>query len=101
MRSVTSHDVLIVSWVTSQLDVISHPRVSLFLSHCGHNSALESMALGTPVLCSPFGETQSMMGVLMLNGRTTSTVLDYYSEDLAAETERGVRCVGRRLMCHA
>ncbi|KAJ0744123.1 putative UDP-glucuronosyl/UDP-glucosyltransferase, UDP-glycosyltransferase family [Helianthus annuus] len=43
---------LIVSWCP-QTQVLSHPAVGCFLSHCGWNSLLESVVAGTPVIACP------------------------------------------------
>ncbi|GLJ48683.1 hypothetical protein SUGI_1026870 [Cryptomeria japonica] len=40
----------IVSWAP-QLEVLSHPSIACFVSHCGWNSVQESITMGVPMLC--------------------------------------------------
>lgn len=42
----------LVSWCP-QLRVLSHPSIACFVTHCGWNSALESITMGVPMLCWP------------------------------------------------
>lgn len=87
----STSSIFLTRWVVSQLDVLSHPSISLFLSHCGTNSALESITLGTPVLCLPFGQTQVITGVHLVRVGASVTFLDLYSEDLGKEAEDAFR----------
>ncbi|XP_031102150.1 anthocyanidin 3-O-glucosyltransferase 7-like [Ipomoea triloba] len=43
----------IVSWAP-QVQVLSHPRVGAFVTHCGWNSILEAISFGVCMICRPF-----------------------------------------------
>lgn len=45
--------VQIASWFP-QNDALGHPKVRLFVSHCGKNGFFEALYHGVPILCTPF-----------------------------------------------
>ncbi|KAK8965768.1 Zeatin O-glucosyltransferase [Platanthera guangdongensis] len=44
--------------VAPQLEVLAHPSIRGFLSHCGWNSCLEAMRSGVPILAWPMHSDQ-------------------------------------------
>ncbi|KAL1220249.1 Flavonol 3-O-glucosyltransferase UGT76E12 [Cardamine amara subsp. amara] len=49
----------IVKWAP-QKEVLAHPAVGGFWSHCGWNSTLESLGEGIPMICRPFSSDQKV-----------------------------------------
>lgn len=49
----------IVSWC-DQVQVLAHPSVGCFVTHCGWNSTSEAIAAGVPMVAVPFSTDQPM-----------------------------------------
>eukprot|EP00253_Pinus_taeda_P031590 PITA_31590 len=60
----TERQGLVVPWC-NQVQVLSHPSVAGFITHCGWNSMLESIALGVPMIGFPFWSDQFTNSKLM------------------------------------
>ncbi|KAF8642560.1 hypothetical protein HU200_067239 [Digitaria exilis] len=52
------------SWAP-QVRVLSHPATAAFVSHCGWNSAQQSMAAGVPMIAWPMYAEQRMNAVIL------------------------------------
>uniref|UniRef100_A0A6N2L8Q9 anthocyanidin 3-O-glucosyltransferase n=1 Tax=Salix viminalis TaxID=40686 RepID=A0A6N2L8Q9_SALVM len=86
------------------MDILSHPSVGGFVSHCGWNSILESIWFGVPIAAWPlFAEQQlNAFQIIVEMGFGVEIKMDYRKEvnsdgndDIvsAGEIERGVRCL--------
>ena len=87
----SSQRIYLTTWVTSQLDVLSHERVLLFFSHCGTNSVFESAAVDVPVLCLPVIPSQVTTGVLLMRLGASAALLHRHSPTLQDDITAGVR----------
>lgn len=76
--------VRVESWLPSPYAVLGHQNVRAFVSHCGINSAYESLAAGTPIVGIPlFADQQDMalqvhdagVGLILRKDRCTPTEL--------------------------
>ncbi|KAK8571635.1 hypothetical protein V6N13_047300 [Hibiscus sabdariffa] len=81
----------IVPWC-SQVEVLSHPSLGCFVSHCGWNSTLESLVAGVPVVAFPQWTDQGTNAKLIEDVWKTGVRVTGNEEGLV---ERGeiVRCL--------
>ncbi|KAL2940431.1 UDP-glycosyltransferase 76B1 [Bienertia sinuspersici] len=81
----------IVTWAPQQ-DVLAHPSVGGFWTHCGWNSTIESICEGVPMICLPFFGDQKM------NARHVSDILRIGLLLEKDSTRQEIKCAIRRLM---
>nr|CAD1843041.1 unnamed protein product [Ananas comosus var. bracteatus] len=69
---------MVVAWC-SQIRVLNHAAVGCFVTHCGWNSTVESVAAGVPTVCVPQWTDQGTNAWLMaeewgmgVRGRSTA-----------------------------
>ncbi|XP_075653436.1 anthocyanidin 3-O-glucosyltransferase 5-like [Castanea sativa] len=55
---------VISDWV-SQVDILNHPSIGAFISHCGWNSTLESILKGVPIIAFPLFAEQKMNATML------------------------------------
>jgi UDP:flavonoid glycosyltransferase YjiC (YdhE family) len=58
---------VVQSWV-QQIEVPGHRSTGGFLTHCGWNSALESIMSGVPMIAWPLYAEQRMNAKMLVNG---------------------------------
>lgn len=81
----------IVPWC-SQLEVLTHPSIGCFVSHCGWNSTLESLSSGVPVVAFPHWTDQGTNAKLIEDVWKTGVRLKK-NEDGVVESEEIKRCI--------
>lgn len=81
----------IVSWC-SQLEVLKHPSLGCFVSHCGWNSILKNLACGVPVVAFPQW-TDQMTNAKQIEDVWKSGVRVNVNEDGFVESEEMKKCI--------
>ncbi|KAK1615942.1 hypothetical protein QYE76_021459 [Lolium multiflorum] len=81
---------MVVEWC-DQVRVLSHPAVGCFITHCGWNSTLESVACGAPVIAVPQWSDQDTNARLVVEwGIGMRAAID---ADRFLDAEELMRCV--------
>eukprot|EP01018_Ginkgo_biloba_P015402 Gb_14886 [translate_table: standard] len=85
---------LVVPW-SPQLQVLSHPSVGSFMTHCGWNSTLESLSMGVPTLAVPQWTDQTTNSKYIAEVWKTGLRLNKREDGVVAreEVERCIRKV--------
>ncbi|XP_062164979.1 phloretin 4'-O-glucosyltransferase-like [Alnus glutinosa] len=82
---------MIVPWC-SQLEVLSHPSLGCFVTHCGWNSTLESLVFGVPVVAFPQWTDQGTNAKLIQDVWKTGVRVTA-NEDGIVESDEIKRCL--------
>ncbi|KAL2463389.1 UDP-glycosyltransferase 75D1 [Forsythia ovata] len=81
----------IVPWC-SQLEVLTHPSLGCFVTHCGWNSTLESIACGVPVVAFPRWTDQGTNAKLIQDVWRTGLRVNPREDD-TVESDEIKRCI--------
>nr|BAF75879.1 glucosyltransferase [Dianthus caryophyllus] len=84
----------IVPWC-SQLEVLSHPSVGCFVTHCGWNSTLESITCGVPMVGFPQWTDQTTNAKLVEDVWKIGVRVNSNEEDGLVKDEEIMRCLER------
>ncbi|KAF8388478.1 hypothetical protein HHK36_027150 [Tetracentron sinense] len=83
---------MIVPWC-SQVEVLSHPSVGCFVTHCGWNSTLESLVTGVPVVAFPQWTDQLTNAKLIEDVWRTGVKVRVKEEEGIVESDEIKRCL--------
>ncbi|MCO5602212.1 hypothetical protein L7F22_056340 [Adiantum nelumboides] len=71
---------LVINWAP-QLQVLAHPSVGGFLTHCGWNSTSESIDCGVPMLCWPYFADQPLNAYCVVDEWKVGLLMECNKED--------------------
>lgn len=83
---------MIVPWC-SQLEVLSHPSLGCFVTHCGWNSTLETVVCGVPVVAFPQWTDQGTNAKLLEDVWGTGVRVRANNEEGIVESHEIKRCL--------
>jgi UDP-N-acetylglucosamine transferase subunit ALG13 len=84
------------AWVSSQLGLLAHDKVSVFVSHCGVNSAYEAVLLRTPLVCIPLMADQKDMAMRLVGSITH--VASIYQSIILVQSHMSLLYINKSLL---
>ncbi|XP_059632107.1 crocetin glucosyltransferase, chloroplastic-like [Cornus florida] len=82
---------MMVPWC-SQVEVLSHPSLGCFVTHCGWNSTLEGLVFGVPMVAFP-GQIDQETNAKLITDVWETGVRVTVNEERIAEREEFKRCI--------
>ncbi|KAL5702819.1 hypothetical protein ACHQM5_027985 [Ranunculus cassubicifolius] len=86
------HKGIVVPW-SSQVEVLIHPSIGCFVTHCGWNSTLETLSAGVPVVGFPQFADQPTNAKLIEDVWKMGVRVRSNDEDKIVKSEEIVRCL--------
>ncbi|KAL5702818.1 hypothetical protein ACHQM5_027984 [Ranunculus cassubicifolius] len=86
------HKGMIVPWC-SQVEVLSHPSVGCFVTHCGWSSTLETLSMGVPAVAFPQWIDQGTNAKLIEDVWKMGVRVRPTEEDKIVKREEIIRCL--------
>ncbi|KAL4369500.1 hypothetical protein GQ457_05G005040 [Hibiscus cannabinus] len=88
----------VIGWAP-QVDILGHPAIGGFISHCGWNSTLESIWFGVPMVTWPLHSEQQLNALTLVKelGLAVEIKMDYRIDDgeveiiKAEKIEKGIK----------
>ncbi|KFK39476.1 sinapate 1-glucosyltransferase [Arabis alpina] len=77
---------MIVEWCPQE-QVLAHPSVACFVTHCGWNSTMEALSVGVPVVCCPQWGDQVTNAVYLIDVFKTGVRLGRGAEERVVPRE--------------
>ncbi|KAL2923550.1 Zeatin O-glucosyltransferase [Bienertia sinuspersici] len=89
---------MVVQEWAPQLEILEHPSVGGFMSHCGWNSCMESISMGVPIVAWPMHSDQPRNAVLVTDVLRIGVCVRNWSQRTELVTSTAIENVVGKLM---